>query len=265
MLYESPRLPQEHISALKRVDLSIHGGIHGTLVKLPPYGLACPGMLDEDYAATGRVIEGLDPARGDVYAYESIWHDPAHTDEWFRANLPDWVVGSPLFTTDPTDLPACAQQIRRGHIMSPAHYAHILALAKGVRIEYADATAADRQAWLAEREQYDSYPPSLDEMSAFRDIKIVERLGAIAATMPSGTWRNRSKLAMTVGHDHLRGVKRHLRANGVRGAKYRVYSRRMHQRVFEDLTAIGTDRDPEERHYTEWKNRAEQLLAGKDT
>jgi hypothetical protein len=262
LAYMSPHLPKEHAAALRRVDLHLHGGFHGTQTTIEPYGVACLGVVDGDYEGIGRVMDRLDPDRGDVYAYESAWHTPSPDNDWFITRMHELIGQSLLLDVDPFDIRELARQARQGQVFSPPTYAQCLAIAKGVRLEYADATFDDQLAWLGLRQQYGiRHRAGLNESSGFREIKMVERLGAIAVTMPPGKIWRRPTLAMTVGDNHITYLKRHLRAHGVFATSHR-YSPNLKKRQRDELGYI-VDKQPGP-YKERWIARAEQLLADRE-
>lgn len=259
LLYRSPELPRDQVKALRTLSVQIHGGQHGEMSLIEPYGLACLGVIDGDYEGTQKIVHGLDPERGDVYAYEAKWHNPAKDTAWFIQEMQKTADQSALLRVDPFDLSTFATQARQGMIISPPRYAECLAIQKGIRREYADATQNDRVVWLKGRRQAgEIYPPGLTESLAFRDVKIVERLGAIAVTIDMGHRWNRPVLAMTVGDDHIIGIKRHLKANGVRPKIY-CYSPNLSKRINDDVQRINvgqTDYDKQQ-----WIMNAERIIS----
>ena len=259
MLYSSPELPQDQVKALKTITVHIYGGQHGEMSLIDPYGHACLGVIDGDYEGTHKIVDALDPERGDVYAYEAIWHNPARDTAWFMQDLQEIADQSALLQVDPFDLPTFAAQAHQGMVISPPTYAECLAIQKGIRTEYADATQNARAVWLDRRRQAgEIYPPGSTESMVFRDVKIVERLGAIAVTMDMGRRWNRPILAMTVGDNHTIGIKRHLRANGVR-PKIHCYSPNLSKRIHDDIQRINfgqTDHDKQQ-----WIMNADKIIS----
>lgn len=240
---EGPRLPLEHVTALRSIDRYVYGGTHGRQTIIAPYGLACVGVIDGDYAGVAQAVNRLKPGR-DVVALESRWYEPEHDDQWFTQRLREICDESTLLNVRPFHFGELARQAREGWVFSPHDYAYCLALERGVRVEYADASGEDRLRWLALRQRYGYKDlPGLYEESAFREVRMAERLGAIAVTMQGGRGHGRAKLVTFVGDDHTRNIKDHLKSNGVYWTKVRRYSPDLHKRRAHDIRYIAADQD----------------------
>lgn len=255
---EAPILSPDQTTALRSVHRTIYGGTHGRMTTIEPYGLACVSVIDGDYAGTAQVVDSLEPGR-DVLALECRGYDPDHNDQQYIQRMQEIEGESALISIDPFDIATLAEQVRDGWVLSPHDYAYCLAIAKGVRVEPADASEEDRDTWLAWRRRHGfRNQPSLYEEAAFREVKMVERLGAIATTMDAGRWHDRAKLAMIVGDSHTRPIKAHLKNNWVYGTKVRQYSPNMGRRYAEDIGYII--RDEEFPHQERWIANARRIL-----
>jgi hypothetical protein len=253
-----PELPDAHAAALRTVRLTIYGGKHGAEKIIEPYGHACVGVIDGDYAGIGIAVDSLDPARGDTLAYESAWIDPEAVDPaWLDERLRSRCLKSSLVQADSTDRYALAEQARAAQIISPQAYAVWRALTKGVRVAYADATAADKAAWLQRRaEQGELFEPGLHESEVFRSARMVERLGVIAAGMDYGNRWRRPHLAMAVGNAHTPCLQTLLRPYRIR-PRIRTYSPHLGKRFYEDVTHIRNGNLEAEEN--SWLARARQI------
>lgn len=203
-------LDTQTVAALRAVDLRLYGGTqHGELVEVEPYGPACVGLVDGDYQGVQNIVDDLSPKRGHVLALEAAFFRPEYNDNnWFRTYMDGRAEKSILVHAKPSDMTAFAAEARETQTIDTHQYAKCLAIAKGLRTELADASLADALEWKAQRQHNGiSERPSQDEEAAFRNLKIVERLGATALTMQrrNRLW-HRPILAMLVGDRHVNEI-----------------------------------------------------------
>lgn len=246
------RLFPEEVSALRSVNVHIYGGIHGIKQNIEPFGLACTGVVDDDYGAMERLVNSLEPGH-DVLAHEAMWHDPAHDEAWLLGEWRRAAQESVLLDVEPFDLRAFAQQARDAMVINPQDYAQTLAMTRGIRVEYADATRSDED-YLKGNQSYVNMYRGI----SYRDARMVERLGSIAATMNIDVPRkDRPTLAMVTGYSHFAGIKRNLPSNLLWRPKMRRYSQNMSQRYYEGI------REETDIHVDRWVENARRIMAAR--
>lgn len=237
-------LAPDHIDALNAVDLHLQVGASGKEWDSILSGPAILGVSDAEYSGAERIVDELDPERGDVLAAENFawaqqWdRDTAVSDLEARAQSspyfdPDirvelnyWPVhafrpdealarpGGYVITRDAYEKAlAEARQLR---IVDPFHYAMTQADLKGVDALYADIE------WSAdlERSWRDGERGMLElqrQMASLeRHHAMAEGLGDIALTMAMGAITEKPRLDYLVSPEHERPLGRLLHANNVR-------------------------------------------------
>jgi len=247
-------MPPEHVDALNGVDLQLAFGTHGYYNR-GEQGLSVLGIDDRDYQGIDRVVAGLNPHNGDVLAREGVgfngqWRADAYADGLLAADtLTPFLQTSnfPEITKfDPNALTRYFRLARDLRILDPVAYAEGNALAKGVRVEHADAQGDD----------LDELDDTTD--TVFRNGKMTHALGSIAMTMGQKSDRP-SRLLFVAGAKHRKGIVRQLTANGVSHTTRRYSPRRpisdslTHAQAVAYERTQGRIRDPEGRHQRQWE------------
>lgn len=113
--------PAEAVEINSHINIVAYGIVHG----VPSLGEGDPRQVEKAYQAADDIVGSLDPARGDAFFLESIFHDGTF-----------WLDSYPLSSID--EQFALLQRERSNRTVNPLAYAADLAWLKGVPVIPAD-------------------------------------------------------------------------------------------------------------------------------
>lgn len=158
------------LSALRHVDLHLHGTIHGAEIVHPNEFISEYFRVpDAYYRRAAKALNGMDPDRGDVLAVEEYG---------YRGNSA-WV--KPDFSSGYMTQEEARREIEEDRIdraSSPLEYTAELAIVAGLKVYRADARGADTARLESLSRAEEGYE---------RDTLILQALGTIAAEIPRPT------------------------------------------------------------------------------